>query len=122
MAKSLDGIIVHYCSSSFKDATQLRNRILRRARNTATGLEIISEEGTFIKGVIETKEPKKIIKQLKKEFQLPDELIRHDAEKSRIEIAAWALEDLPVLPNCQYFIVEEYPTADRLEVEKRQIN
>ncbi len=121
---SLEGqkIIVHYCSSSFKDATQLRNRILRRARNTATGLEIITEEGTFVKGVIESKEPAKIIKHLKKEFELPDELIRHDVEKSRIEIAAWVLEDLPVLSNCKYFIVEEYPTADRLEVEKRPLN
>ena len=115
-------IIVHYCSSSFKDATQLRNRIMRRARNTATELEIITEEGTFIKGVIETKRPHEILKHLKKEFGLPDELIRHDIDKGRIEIAAWALEDLPVLPNCKYFIVEEYPTADRLEVEKRPVN
>jgi len=115
-------IIVHYCSSSFKDATQLRNRILRRARNTATKLEIITEEGTFIKGVIETKEPANLIKKLKKEFELPDELIRHDIEKGRIEISAWIIEDLPVLSNCKYFIVEEYPTADRLEVEKRPVN
>ena len=115
-------IIVHYCSSSFKDATQLRNRILRRARNTATSLEIITEEGTFIKGVIETSEPGKILRQLKKKFQFPDELIRHDVEKGRIEIAAWILEDLPALPNCKYFIVEEYPTADRLEVETRPVN
>jgi len=115
-------MIVHYCSSSFKDATQLRNRIIRRARNTATALEIITEEGTFIKGVIETKEPAKVLKQLKKEFQMPNELLRHDLEKARIEIAAWVLKDLPVLPKCSYFIVEEYPTADRLEVEKRPAN
>ncbi len=121
---SLEGqkIIVHYCSSSFKDATQLRNRIMRRARNTATGLEVITEEGTFIKGVIETKNPYDILKRLEKEFDMPSELIRHDAGKGRIEIAAWVLEDLPVLPGCLYFIVEEYPTADRLEVEKRPLN
>ena len=115
-------IIVHYCSSSFKDATQLRNRIIRRARNTTTELEIITEEGTFIKGVIETKKLKNILKQLKDEYEVPSELVRHDLEKSRIEIAAWILEDLPVLPDCHYFIVEEYPTADRLEVEKRPVN
>lgn len=124
VANLLEGqkIIVHYCSSSFKDATQLRNRILRRANNTASGLEIITEEGTFIKGVIETKKPHEILKQLEDEYDVPSELIRHDSEKGRIEIAAWVLEDLPVLPNCQYFIVEEYPTADRLEVEKRPVN
>ncbi len=124
VANALKGqkIIAHYCSSSFKDATQLRNRILRRARNTATELEIITKEGTFIKGVIETPKPAKLLNQLKKEFELPDELVRHDVDKCRIEIAAWVIEDLPVLPNCLYFIVEEYPTADRLEVEKRPVN
>ena len=124
VAKTLKGrrIIVHYCSSSFKDATQLRNRIIRRAKNTATKLEIITEEGTFIKGVIETKKPREILKLLKIDYEVPSELVIHDVDKSRIEIAAWILEDLPVLSNCEYFIVEEYPTADRLEVEKRPVN
>ena len=53
---------------------------------------------------------------------MPVELIRYDSEKDRIEIAAWILEDLPELANSNYNIVEEYPTADRLEVEKRPVN
>lgn len=124
VAEALKGrkLIVHYCSSSFKDATQLRNRIMRRARNTATELEIITEEGTFIKGVIECQNPKVMLKNIRKEYELPGKLARLDPEKGRIEIAAWILEDLPAIEGCSYFIVEEYPTADRLEVEKQPIN
>ena len=91
-------------------------------RNTATKLEVITEEGTFIKGVIETKKQYEILKQLRDDYDVPLKLIRHDTEKDKIEIAVWIFEDLPVLPNCKYFIVEEYPTADRLEVEKRPVN
>jgi pyruvate formate-lyase activating enzyme-like uncharacterized protein len=121
IAAALEGtLIVHYCSSSFKDATQLRNRLLRRARNIATGLEIITGDGTFLKGVIETSEPEALVRKLKRDFGIPAELIRHDGEKSRVEIAAWVLEELPAdIGQC--FIVEEYPTADRLEVERRPI-
>lgn len=114
-------MIVHYCSSSFKDATQLRNRLLRRAKNVATGLEIITEDGTFLKGVIETTKPQALVQKLKKDFDIPAELIRHDAEKNRVEIAAWVLEELPANFEGQRFIVEEYPTADRLEVERRPV-
>ena len=46
---------VHYCSSSFKDASQLRNRILRRARSIAKDFEVITKEGTILKGVIYSK-------------------------------------------------------------------
>lgn len=114
-------ITVHFCSSSFKDATQLRNRLLRRAKNTATGLEIITEDGTFLIGIIEGPEPEKLLKRIRKDYSIPKELARHDAIRNRVEIAAWVLEQLPVsIGRC--FLVEEYPTSDRLEVERRPIN
>jgi pyruvate formate-lyase activating enzyme-like uncharacterized protein len=120
--KSYTGkMAVHYCSSSFKDATQLRNRLLRRARNTATDLEIITEDGTFIKGVIETRDPAKLVNELMEKFAIPEKLIRHDKQKNRVELAAWVLEQLPSDMLGRVFIVEEYPTADRLEVERRPI-
>jgi pyruvate formate-lyase activating enzyme-like uncharacterized protein len=123
IAAALEGaLIVHYCSSSFKDATQLRNRLLRRAKIVATGLEIITEDGTFLKGVIETAKPETLVRKLKRDFGIPARLIRHDKEKNRVEIAAWVLEELPADYEGQRFIVEEYPTADRLEVERRPIN
>ncbi|MFO7618380.1 MAG: radical SAM protein [Thermoplasmata archaeon] len=122
VAESLGGeIIVHYCSSSFKDATQLRNRLMRRARNTATGLEIITDEATFLKGVIETREPERLVRSLIRRFGIPSGLIRYDAGKGRVEIAAWVLEELASeIPGVKY-LVWEYPTADRLEVERQPI-
>ena len=40
-----------YCSCSFKDGIQLKNRIIRRAKNIVKPYEIISDEGTLIKGI-----------------------------------------------------------------------
>ncbi len=114
-------MIVHYCSSSFKDGTQLRNRLMRRAGNTATGLEIITDEATFLKGVIETPEPEMLVAHLKRRYGIPGELVRFDAPKNRIEIAAWVLEELPAGVPGRKFMVWEYPTADRLEVERPRL-
>ena len=112
---------LHYCSSGFKDATQLRKRIMRRARNTATPLEIITEEGTFIKGVIECQHPKEEMKRIVSMFRIPEDLIRFDTGGNRVEIAAWILEEIHLDVEGQSFIIEEYPTADGLEVERRPL-
>jgi len=114
-------MIIHYCSSSFKDATQLRNRLMRRAKNTATGLEIITDEATFLKGVVETDEPEKFVRELRRKFAIPAGLIRHDVRKSRVEIAAWVLEELASEISGVKYLVWEYPTADRLEVERQPL-
>ena len=120
-----EDMTIHYCSSSFKDGIQLRRRIMRRAENTATPLEIITDDGTFIKGVIESPEPEELAEMISKEYEIPPDLIRHDMEKGRIEIAAWVLEEIAEGIASDYghkcFIVEEYPTADRLEVERRPL-
>jgi pyruvate formate-lyase activating enzyme-like uncharacterized protein len=114
-------MIIHYCSSGFKDATQLRNRLMRRARIMATGLEIITDEATFLKGVIETTEPEKLVPILKRRYGVPGKLVRFDARKNRVEIAAWVLEELPGDVPGKRFLVWEYPTADRLEVERQPL-
>ncbi|UCH88093.1 MAG: radical SAM protein [Thermoplasmata archaeon] len=113
---------VHYCSSSFKDAIQLRNRIMRRAEHTKKSYDIVTEEGMFIRGVIETSAPQKLISELRARYKIPKKLIEYDRAKSRVELAAWILEDIAAdLEDCECYIVEEFPTADRLEVERRKI-
>jgi uncharacterized protein len=114
---------VHYCSSSFKDGIQLRNRIKRRAKNIAKKGDIITEDGTLLKGVVVSKNKSlnEIYDLLLNVLKIPKKYINLDLDKKRVELAVWILEkNLKFLKenNFECFIVEEYPTADRLEVEK----
>ncbi|MDI6916926.1 MAG: radical SAM protein [Thermoplasmatales archaeon] len=117
--KNLDvDMSLHYCSSSFKDAVQLRNRIMRRAKNVAKKYDIVTKDGTLLKGVIQCRKMKTIMKELIRNYNIPENLINIDNEKKRIEIAPWVLEKIAKQLSYNCFIVEEYPTADRLEVER----
>lgn len=114
---------VHYCSSSFKDGVQLTNRIRRRAVNIARDHEIISDDGTLLKGVVlaPNKSLHRFYKLLKQEFDIRSKYIFLNKEKDRIEIGLWILEKIaPALRErgLQCYMIEEYPTADGLEVER----
>lgn len=120
LRKAPAGLSVHYCSSGFKDGIQLRRRIMRRARNVRRPLDIITKDGTLVMGIIETRKPTELARTLAKEFDIPKRLIEPNKEMRRVEIASWILADIPNLKN-QSFIIEEYPTADRLEVERESM-
>ncbi|KAA0003646.1 MAG: radical SAM protein [Thermoplasmata archaeon] len=107
---------IHYCSSSFKDGIQLRKRIMRRARNVAKPYEIITEDGTFLIGIIyaEKEEMEKIMKM----FGISQSVMEWNDEKRRIETSPFILEEIAEKVAYPCYIVEEYPTADRLEVER----
>lgn len=114
---------LHYCSVSFKDGVQLKNRIKRRAKHIAKPYDIITKEGTLIKGTIYSARGtyRYLSTLLQKTYNIPSHLLFIDNEKKRIEIAAWMLQKIaPKLNKQRYhcFLVEEYPTADRLEVER----
>ena len=107
---------LHYCSASFKDAIQLKNRIARRARNVAKRYDFITEDGTLLKGIIMAGKEK--IEEIKKEFGIADDMIGWDEEKKRIETSPFILEEIADYLPYECYIIEEYPTADRLEVER----
>jgi pyruvate formate-lyase activating enzyme-like uncharacterized protein len=113
---------MHYCSSRFKDAVQLGNRLRRRAERTARPLDLLTEEGLLLVGIIECKEPPKVANLLIEEYEVPQELVAIDPIHSRVEVAAWVLEELAGELSDKCFLVERYPTAEALEVERTPLN
>ena len=111
-------IPLHYCSSAFKDGVQLRRRIMRRGKNVARPHEILTRDGTLLKGVIETDDIAMTAAWIMKAFDVPGRLVWSDYKKDRLEIAPWVLEEIADEIKSPAYIVEEYPTADRLEVER----
>ena len=114
---------IHYCSSSFKDGVQLINRIKRRAKNIAKSFEVITNEGTILKGVIfqDDFSLQKLKNILKNEYNVDNSKIFLNEEKNRIEIPIWILEKIAFdlrKRGFKCYITEEYPTADGLEVER----
>lgn len=114
---------VHYCSSSFKDGIQLRNRLKRRAENIAREFDVITEEGTLLKGVISSRKLplKKVYNLLIDEYKIKEKYIEINHDKNRVEMALWILEKIALnlrKKKMDCFMVEEYPTADALEVER----
>ncbi len=109
---------VHYCSSSFKDGVQLKNRILRRAKNVSKKYEIVTEEGTILKGIIMIKSgEKELVKNIQKKYGR--NYIYHNKEKNRIETSVEIIREISRNnKELECFIIEEYPTADGLEVER----
>ena len=111
---------IHFCSSSFKDSVQLRRRLIRRAERTAREMDVVTEDGTLLKGVLYADDVKEAIAVLK-EYDVPDELF-YDCGNGKLEVAPWVLEELADELPYKCYITEEYPTADRLEVERTPLN
>lgn len=109
---------LHYCSSAFKDAVQLRRRIMRRAKNVRREHELLTGDGTFLIGVVETDKIAATAAWIMRRFDVPGRYIWSNYRKDRLEVAPWVLEEIYRELDDPSFIVEEYPTADRLEVER----
>lgn len=112
-------IPVHYCPSRFKDAVQLRERIKRMAAVSHWTGDIVTDEGTMIRGVIETDDPISLTSSLSGRFGIPAKYIRADRARGRVEVAPWIAEEIAPMLSHRCYIVEEYPTAERTEVERR---
>ncbi|MFX0162942.1 MAG: radical SAM protein [Candidatus Hodarchaeota archaeon] len=120
---------VHYCPTWIKDGVQLRNRLLRRARNVAKPYQEITEEGLLYFGIIEPiscggdlKEKRDqlegIVRMLRRRFEVPMEMLRVNPKKGRVETAWYIVEEIaPHLKRkgLKCATVEEYPTKDRLQ-------
>ncbi len=112
---------IHFCSSSYKDAVQLRKRLIRIAETTARAFDEISEDGTIYYGHIEVPDPDdmKILKYELSEMDIPCDMM--EINPDGIDIAWWILEDLKEYvknPSRKLHIIEKYPFKDGMIVEK----
>jgi len=119
---------IHYCSARFKDRQQLTNRIKRRAKNVKQPHYVVTGDGTFLIGIIEPVRAGHlgdlvdVQNYLHERFKVPQKLMKLDEKLHRLEVASWVLDELrneledKIKERC--FIIEEYPTANPLEVER----
>lgn len=122
MMEKYHDIPIHFCSSCFKDGVQLRNRLIRRANHIAEEYDVVTDDGTLIKGYAYPEDLKDAALFLKEEYDVPDELMFIDTENNRLEVAPWVLEELADELPFKCYLSEQYPTADRLEVERTPLN
>ena len=122
MMKSHPEISIHFCSSTFKDGVQLRKRLIRRAERVAKEYDVVTEDGTLLKGLIYSDDLNEAAEILRTEYDVPDVLMFIDPERNRMEIAPWIVEEIAEELPFKCYIAEEYPTDDRLEVERTPLN
>lgn len=136
---------VHYCTCKLKDGVQLKERLRLRANNTKKIFDIVTEDGTFIRGVIYLNnlkpsfgyktiienilplEHERFLKELInvkdyliKEYGIPKNMIIVDEQKLRILTNVGVVEKLSKQLHKKSLvpaIVEQYPTWDQMEVD-----
>ncbi|MDD4496605.1 MAG: radical SAM protein [Methanosarcinaceae archaeon] len=127
------GDMIHFCSSNYKDAVQLRKRLLRIAGNTAREFDEVTEDGTIIYGLIEGEvQDMELAEAVLKEQGVPPEFLEVKGKKTGkgrageaeqefcIEIAWWVLEEVKkelLVCNAKMSLIERYPFEGGLVVE-----
>jgi len=120
-------LAVHFCSVSFKDGVQLRNRLIRQARRRAGPHELVTEDGTLVKGILEfpegstRDEMEQCLRLIRKRLPGAAGMLFLDTGKQRLETTFELIEDIAKLTPFPCFIVENYPSADGLEVEREPV-
>ncbi len=76
-------IPIHYCSSKYKDNVQLRNRLIRRAKNYSKPFDTILNDGLIARARIKTVSEQNLLKikqVLIEDFEIDNNLIEIDVE------------------------------------------
>ena len=115
---------VKFCTASYKDAGQLRNRFRRRGEATLRPYEILSEDDTILFGAIPTslEDASDDMKELSEVLGLTDGWIRYDGASQRIELPLSAAEEIAEELEVPVLMIEVHPTHDRLEVGLVHLN
>lgn len=98
---------VHWCSSSFKDSVQLRERLKRIAENTARPFDEVTEDGTIVYGVLDLHPGTRdeVVARCRK--YLADDEFADCGD--RVETAWWLLEEYKEKIPGKKSVVERYP-------------
>jgi pyruvate formate-lyase activating enzyme-like uncharacterized protein len=137
---SSKGIRAHYCTAKLKDSVQMAKRIARRAKHAALPVDKLTPEGLLFRGCVYLKEyAPNIIGYREKLNKADKKELMHELEKTKkmlekkyktqvyvddikpriivapefLEKKAKELKKMGLVPA----FVEEYPTADAIEVE-----
>jgi pyruvate formate-lyase activating enzyme-like uncharacterized protein len=115
---------VKFCTSSYKDAGQLRNRFRRRGLATLRPYEMLSDDDTIVFGAILTsaEHASDEFAELQSELNLTEGWIRYDDVAQRIEIPLSLAEELAEHLKVAVVMVEVHPTHERLEVGMVHLN
>jgi pyruvate formate-lyase activating enzyme-like uncharacterized protein len=116
---------VHYCSSRFKDGVQLKQRLLRRLERTAPSFAVPTGDGTYRVGIVVPGPDADLgrwARRVRTLAALGPGDYRIDAARRRVELAPDRLRRVAARLRAPAFVVEEYPTADALEVEREPLN
>ncbi len=116
---------VHYCSSRFKDGVQLKQRFHRQAERTRAPFAETTTDGTLVFGVVEAPKGRDVARwagRFVRQHRLGPDAYRVDFGRRRLELGADRLRRLAARLEAPAFAVEEYPTADALEVEREPLN
>ncbi len=108
-------ITFHYCSAYYKGAVQMRNRLRRRARRVARPYELPTGDGTILFGVLVTPRVGEALEILAAEG-VPPEL--YEVRGGEIVLAPWVLLELWKRLPGEGYLMEAYPTEDRMVVEQ----
>ncbi len=103
---------LHFCSSRFKDAVQLRERFKRIAKKASRDFDEVTEDGTLVYGVIEG-DCLGILEEVARNMYCNN--------NGSIETAWWIAEELAdelKRAGCTVSVIERYPMKNGIVVEK----
>lgn len=114
VALSLDYDKLHFCSSRFKDAVQLRERFKRIANKSARYFDEITMDGTLVYGAIEGD-----CVDLLKEAGVQEDMFVDN--HGNVDTAWWIAENLAgelKKIGCKLSVIERYPMKNGMVVER----
>jgi pyruvate formate-lyase activating enzyme-like uncharacterized protein len=116
IGEKVEGKKVHFCSSRFKDAVQLRERFKRIAKHNARYFDEVTDDGTLVYGSIDGNNLSKFLLQ-----EAGVDVDMFSVLDSSIETAWWIAEDLALelkKMGCTVSVIERHPMKNGLVVEK----